>query len=133
MTAARPDPSRGLGVAGRRAWRAALAGLDDDVQFTAKELESVRLVAGQADYVDRLERELAATPSLAVTDTQGNVRRHPLAGLLSSARLAQARLLAEVRLEVDAAEGLPVGTVERSVRRRRAGGRGVRSPSSVEG
>ena len=108
MKPARPDPPRHLAAAGRRAWRAALAGLDDDVQFTANELDLLRLVAGQADFVDRLEREVAAAPSLLVEGAHGQPRPHPLGALLSSARLAQARLWSEVRLEVDAAEGLPV-------------------------
>src|SRR3954464_4382648 len=107
MTARRPNPPRGLGPAGRRAWRAALAGLADDMQFTAKELESLRLVAGQADLVERLERERAGQPMM-VAGAAGQPRPNPLVALLSSARTAQARLLSEVRLEVDAAVGLPV-------------------------
>jgi hypothetical protein len=107
MKPARPDPPRRLGVAGRRAWRAALAGLGSDLQFTAKELDLLRLVAGQADLVDRLERQLADQP-LVVPGAQGQPRPNPLIALLSSARLAQARLWSEIRLELDAAEGLPV-------------------------
>ncbi len=84
-----------------------MSGLADDVQFTAKELENLRLVAGQADLVDRLERELSVQP-LMVPGAQGQPRPNPLIAVLTSARTAQARLLAEVRLEVDAAEGLPV-------------------------
>jgi hypothetical protein len=77
------------------------------MQFTAKELESLRLVAGQADLVERLERELAGQPMM-VAGAAGQPRPNPLVALLSSARTAQARLLSEVRLEVDAAAGLPV-------------------------
>lgn len=107
MTPKRPDPPRGLGPAGRRAWRAALASLGADLTFTPKELEGLRLVAGQADLVDRLERELAGQ-SIMVQGHAGQPRANPLITTLTTARTAQAKLLSEVRLEVDSSEGLPV-------------------------
>ena len=107
MSARRPNPPRRLGFAGRRAWRAAIAGLADDLQFTRKELEQLRLVAGQADLIDRLERQLEGE-ALIVPGAQQQPRPNPLIALLSSARLAQARLWSEITLEANAAEGLPV-------------------------
>ncbi len=103
-------------MAGRRAWRAALAGLASDVQFNCKELELLRLEAGQADMVDQLERQLAAEP-LIVPGANGQPRPNPLIPLLSAARLAQARLWSEIRLELDAAEGLAAPVVNRRAQR----------------
>jgi hypothetical protein len=99
MPVRQPEPPAGLGVAGKRAWRAAIASLPPDARFTRKELEGVRLVAGQADTVARLEREIEeAAPKLPLSAVRA----------LTAARVALARLLSEVRLEVNASEGLPV-------------------------
>jgi hypothetical protein len=87
VKAARPEPPSTLGRAGKRAWRAAHAGLQPDVQFTPKDLELLRAVCGQTDRVAELE---AAEYHKA----------------LGPARTALARLWTEVRLEVDASEGL---------------------------
>src|SRR5262245_43723914 len=107
MAGKRPEPPRHLNAGGKRAWRAAIAGLEPRMGFTDRELESLRLVAGQADLVHRLERQLADEP-LMVEGAHGQPRPNPLIALLSSARLAQAKLWTEIRLERDAAEGLPV-------------------------
>jgi phage terminase small subunit len=108
VKAARPDPPRHLGVAGRRTWRAALAALDADVQFTDRDLDLLRSLCGQSDLVARLEQELAAAPSLLVDGASGQPREHPHVAALSRARLAHAKLWSEIRLEVAAAGAPPV-------------------------
>jgi hypothetical protein len=94
----RPDPPAGLGRAGKRAWRSAHAALPRDLRFTAKELELLRLVAGQSDTVAALEAE----------------GRHKELG---PARTALARLWTEVRVELDAADGLAPPVVNRRAQR----------------
>jgi hypothetical protein len=98
MTAARPEPPANLGRAGKRAWRAAHAGLAPDLQFNGKELELLRAVCGQTDTVAALEEAGAHKE-------------------LGPARTALARLWTEVRLEVDASEGLAPGVVNRRAQR----------------
>jgi len=94
----RPEPPKTLGTAGKRSWRAAHAGLADDVRFTAKDLELLRLVCGQADTVAALE-------------AAGDLK------LLGPARTALARLWVEIRLEVDIGEELGAPVVNRRAQR----------------
>lgn len=98
MKAKRPDPPAGLEAAGKRAWRAAHAGLDADAEFTPKEFELLRLVAGQSDTVARLEREDRPRE-------------------LSQARTALARLWTEINLTVDATDGMAPNVTNRRAQR----------------
>jgi hypothetical protein len=87
MKAARPEPPKGLGRAGARAGRAAHAALAEDVEFSAAELERLRLIAGQTDTVAALEVDGSPTS-------------------LTAARSALARLWNELDLEPDETQGL---------------------------
>lgn len=113
---------KGLGAAGRRLWRAAVA----EYEFDAAEVELLRTACRTVDELARIETALSEAGSLTVKGSTGQPRAHPLLEEARRHRAVLARLVAALDLpdEVAVVPALG-GRVEGVVpleRRRRAHG-----------
>lgn len=109
--ASRPRAPVGLGAAGRRLWRA----VTSDYELQPWELDSLTLACRQLDDVASLEA-LLAEQGLVVPGSKGQPRLSAVVSELRQARLAAARLLAEVGLPLDD-EGRPATPAARRAQR----------------
>jgi hypothetical protein len=100
----------GLGTAGRRLWRAAVAAFE----FSGPELEVLRTLCTTVDELARIETGLSETNSLIVRGSTGQPRAHPLLEEARRHRAIVARLVAALDLpEPMAAPSLNVTRIGR--------------------
>jgi P27 family predicted phage terminase small subunit len=93
---------------GRELWRAVAGQFElEDYGWTI-----LRLAAEAADRAEEA-REVLATSGLTISDRYGGVRSHPCVGIERDARLAVARLVRELGLDVEAPEARPPRVVVR--------------------
>lgn len=91
------DPPENLAAAGSALWGAVTA----DYQLDPPELAVLALACRQSDDVATLEAELA-DQGPTVEGSKGQPRLSPIFAELRQSRLALAKLLAELRLPIDA-------------------------------
>lgn len=99
----RPAPPRGVGVAGKRTWKAILADLPADEELTARELELLATASRQADLVADLEKALKAE-GVIVRGAAGQKRLSGVTTELRQCRVAYARLLGELAIAPESGE-----------------------------
>ncbi len=97
---ATPRPPSGLDATGRRLWRQVQRAIEPDAELDERDLAVLELAARQADDVARLERMLKRARRPTVAGSTGQVRLHPAIAELRQARLALARLLTSLNLEI---------------------------------
>jgi hypothetical protein len=91
-----PAVPPGLGLPGRRLWRAVHRALED---LRADELIALGAACRSADELTRLEVELARAPVM-LAGSKGQDVVHPLFAEVRAHRLALTRLLARVGIEM---------------------------------
>jgi hypothetical protein len=94
-------PPRGLGADGRRLWKAVV----DEYDLLGHQFELLRLAAQALDRASQA-RTVLDRDGLTVSTTTG-VKSHPAAAIERDSRLAVARLLRELALEVDDPVSMP--------------------------
>lgn len=102
--AARPQPPKALGAAGKRLWRSILADLSDGWELDARELHLLRRACRCADELDKLEA-VVDREGPTVDGSRGQVTVHPALSEARQLRLVQLRLLAEIELADPKAAG----------------------------
>ena len=115
----------GLGVAGRRLWKAITTGYT----FRQDELRLLEDACREVDLIARLQAEVDKGP-LIVAGSRGQETIHPLLSEVRQHRLLLARLLRQLRLEDDPAKAQH-GAGERSSSAREAALARWRRPPSA--
>jgi len=114
-TAADTRAPAGLKARGRRLWKAVTA----DFELNLSERELLTEACRCLDNCERLETALKDAP-LTVEGSRGQIVAHPLAGELRSERNLVAKLLAQLGLPDDAADGSAWDGLSSSQRARKA-------------
>lgn len=96
-SAPQPAPPNGLGSAGKRLWIAVTDDLGADWEATEREMEILRLAAGQADDLVRLEDAIKKNGAM-VTGSASQLVVNPAIGEARQARLAISRLIGTIAL-----------------------------------
>jgi hypothetical protein len=102
-----PRPPSGLGVSGRRLWRAIVR----DYEPSPAELELLRQACRTADVLDQLDA-VADAEGVTIDSPQG-VKAHPATVEGRQQRLAFVRQLAALGLDADEAAGAGPGAASR--------------------
>lgn len=95
--AARPEPPKALGGAGKRLWRAILRDLAPGWELDARELHLLRRACRCADELDKLEA-VVDRDGTTVEGSRGQTTVHPALSEARQLRLVQARLLGQLEL-----------------------------------
>ena len=95
-----PRCPSGVGVAGRRLWKAVTADADSQgIDLDSLELSHLEDACRLADRLEQMELELAASPTgFMVKGYQGQPVAHPLLGEIRQTRALRALTLARIRV-----------------------------------
>lgn len=91
-----------LGNAGRRLWRTIVEDIPEDVEFDARELETLRTACRQADLVAQLETAVKKD-GVMIAGAKGQRRLNAAATELRQSRIALVRILGDLGIPEDVA------------------------------